>query len=157
MEKTIKFYVDHIGKSCDGCTKCCEGWLTTKVYDFEIGPGVGGCRFLGTKGCSIYQVRAYDPCQTFQCGWKENNNVPDFMKPNISNVIILVRILEDIPFYRIVKCGEELRQEVIDWANAFSKKGHHLIAYDSDSNLLVFSESRKFRELARKTYPTGVL
>lgn len=155
IEQRIKFYADHVGKSCDGCKKCCEGWLTTKVFDFEIGPGIGGCRFLGSSGCNVYQVRPYDPCKVFQCGWKENSNIPDFMKPDLSNVILLVRYVEDIHFYRIVKCGSDLTSQVSDWAKAYSKLGNHLIAYDNDGRLLIYSESRRFRELARKYYSLG--
>lgn len=156
MEQRIKIYADHIGKSCDGCTRCCEGWLTTKVYDFEIGPNTGACRFLGSSGCNIYQVRLDDPCKVFQCGWKENNNIPNFMKPDISDVIILVRYVEKFMFYRLVKCSNNLKKEVVDWAKEFSKKGNNILAYDNDGNLLIFSENRKFRELARKYYSFNV-
>ena len=155
MEKHIKLYVDGKGKNCNGCTRCCEGWLTTKVYDFDIGPGIGGCRFLGKNGCNIYQTRPHDPCKVFQCGWKENTQVPEFMRPDLSNVILLVRFIESFHFYRIVKCGDDLLPEVVKWAKDYSELGNHLIAYDKDSNLLIFSKERKFRELARKHYSLG--
>lgn len=151
---TIPIHVETLGRACAGCTKCCEGWLTTKVYDFEIGPGIGGCRFLN-KGCGIYQARPYDPCKVFQCGWKENDRVPYFMKPDISGVILLVRYIEDIYFYRIVKCGDELNPIVVKWAQEYSQNNNHLIAYDKESKLLIFSQSRRFRELARKHYTLG--
>jgi len=151
----VAIYVDGKGKDCNGCTRCCEGWLSTKVYDFEIGAGAGGCRFLSKNGCSIYQARPKDPCQVFQCGWKENTQVPEYMKPDLSNVILLVRFIEKYHFYRIVKCGDELSAKVIAWAKEYSEQGHHVIAYDKDSNLQIFSKDRKFRELARKHYSLG--
>ncbi|NBP58816.1 hypothetical protein EBU71_20180 [bacterium] len=155
MEHKIKFFVEGRGKSCGGCTRCCEGFLSTKVYDFEISPSAGGCRFLGKNGCNIYQVRPYDPCQVFQCGWKENTVIPDFMRPDLSDIIILLRYIESYHFYRLVKCSDDLKPEVIEWAKGHAKQGHHVIAYDKNSQLLIFSEDRKFRELARKNYTLG--
>lgn len=151
MSKVFKVYVDNKGRDCDGCTKCCEGWLTTKIYEFEVGPGTA-CKFMRHRGCSIYDVRPHDPCKTFQCAWKENDALPYNLKPDISKVILLLRYIEDMPFYRIVKCGNELKQEVKDWAQDYSKKGRNVVGYDNEGKLLIFSESRKFREAARKHY-----
>jgi Fe-S-cluster containining protein len=155
MESKIKFYIDSIGRSCNGCTRCCEGWLTTKVFNFEIGPEQGPCRFLGKGGCSIYEQRQYDPCQTFQCGWKENTSIPEDIKPSKSNVILLLRYIAPYHFYRMVKCGEPL-DSTYAWAKEYARNGGHLVGYDKGNNLQIFSEDRKFRELARKNFPMNI-
>ena len=150
MDKKIKIFVDHVGRSCDGCTKCCEGYLTTEIYNFPVDPNNGACRFLSRGGCSIYSLRPYDPCKTFQCGWKENTRIPEELKPNKSNVILLIRYMEGFYFYRIARASSKIDPNVLKWAEDFAKEGHHLTAYDQDGRLLIFSENRKFRELARK-------
>jgi hypothetical protein len=151
MEHRIKILADIKGKSCDGCSRCCEGWLVTTVFNYPIGPNYGGCKFLGKCGCSVYDARPYDPCQTFQCGWKENTRIPDFMKPDRSNIILLVRWLDSYFFYRMVKCGD-VPKYVYDWAKDYSRQGNHLLGYDDNNELLIFSEDYKFRQLAEKQF-----
>ena len=58
-------------RACDGCTRCCEGWLTGIAYGYEFYPGKK-CHFLSSKNCTIYPIRPDNPCKTFQCQWKEN-------------------------------------------------------------------------------------
>ena len=152
MNKVIRINVDHKGRDCEGCTKCCDGWLSSQIYNFNMGPGDGPCRFVVHKGCSIYELRPKEPCKTFQCGWKENDKIPYFMKPDISNIILLLRFLDGIPFYRMVKCSNSLDQKAIDWANEHSEKGHNLLAYDNEGKLLIFSKNKTFRESAKKHY-----
>lgn len=150
--KVTKVYVDSKGRSCDGCTRCCEGVLKTQVFGYDIGPGHGGCKFLGPKGCTVYDQRPIDPCRIFQCAWKENSRIPEFMKPDLSNVILMLRYLDTMPFYRMVKCVDNIEDSVYKWAEEFSQQGHNIIAYDKYGKLLIYSENRRFRELARQAH-----
>lgn len=148
-DKTIKIIVDTLGRPCDGCVRCCEGWLTTKIFETALGPMEGGCKYLGIKGCNIYEQRPTDPCKVFQCVWKENSSIPEFMKPNKSNIIMLLRYIEPFYYYRMVRTGE-VDPKVFEWAKEYSLTGKNLIAYDLNNRLMIYSQSAEFRNLARK-------
>ena len=40
--------------------------------------------------CSIYDERPEDPCRVFECGWKLNVTMPDWMRPDRSGAILIV-------------------------------------------------------------------
>lgn len=88
------------GRACEGCTACCEGWLKTEVDGCEVGPGTP-CKHLGENGCQIYPTRPKDPCMTFVCGWMMNPDLPDWIKPNKSKVILKPHYVWERPSSKI--------------------------------------------------------
>ena len=156
MNKKLTLYVETAGKSCAGCTRCCEGWLTAEIYDFKIGPDDGPCRFLAKSGCGIYSIRG-PLCKNFQCDWKENSQIPENMKPSLSNVIILSKKIEDYIYYRLVTAGTPIKEYVYDWAEEQASKGKHVVGYDNNGEFVIFSKDSKFRKLIEEYYvQTGV-
>lgn len=151
MSKTFSLYVDTAGRSCDGCTKCCEGWLTANIYGYSMSPSEGRCKFLGQGGCGIYPVRA-TLCKTFQCEWKVNSNIPYNMKPDLSDVILMTRQLDEYYYIRIVYAGKFMPNYVFEWAEAESIKGKHVVGYDKEKNLKVWSKDKKFIDKLKKSY-----
>jgi hypothetical protein len=144
-----RVWVDVKGRPCDGCTKCCEGFLVTSVMGIPIGPGKP-CRFVQKgHGCGVHDARPFDPCKVFQCHWKENNNIPEWLKPSNSRVILLLKHLSPYNYIRIVKTGVDPDPKVYDWAKEYAKNGAHLISYDYNI-LTVYSQDEKFIELATK-------
>ena len=101
-------------RSCDGCTKCCEGWLWSEAHGHKFWPG-RPCHFLGEKKCSIYENRPVDPCVNFRCEWLDNENIPEWMKPNVSNVIIYKRIENDSEILEFTEAGSRLDSRVLSW------------------------------------------
>jgi hypothetical protein len=76
-------------RNCDGCTVCCDGWLTGKANEHYFYPGQK-CYYVSDNGCTIYEDRPEIPCKTFSCGWLLDKEIPEWMKPsNIQAVIIL--------------------------------------------------------------------
>lgn len=140
---SFPIYVETLGRPCAGCTKCCEGWLYAKIYDFEISPTEGSCKFLSKHGCGIYPVR--EPlCKNFQCEWKENSNIPEYMKPDKSNVIILTKKLGEFIYRRLVTAGTPIKDYVYTWAEEEATKGRHSVVYSNLGELLVFSKDKNF-------------
>ncbi len=100
-------------RSCGECTRCCEGWLKANIKGYKIYPG-HPCFFLG-KNCTIYKDRPLMPCQTYQCEWLKNKDFPEWMRPDISNVIITERYREDITYYEVKETGKEISSITLNW------------------------------------------
>jgi Fe-S-cluster containining protein len=101
-------------RTCDGCTKCCEGYLPATIKGHSIYPGKP-CHFvvLGT-GCSIYEDRPERPCKTYECFWKSEVSVPENLKPSITNTIITWGNVTGFRELLLVQAGGYNR-EVVDW------------------------------------------
>jgi uncharacterized cysteine cluster protein YcgN (CxxCxxCC family) len=129
-------------RSCDGCTRCCEGWLSGNAYGYDFYPGKK-CHFLTSKSCSIYSVRPENPCKTFQCQWKENTQIPDWLKPDKCNTILLRRKYESYTYWFMVHTGKTVDPRVYEWANEQAGKGKHLMGYEFQQ-LKIFSQDQGF-------------
>lgn len=101
-------------RSCDGCTKCCEGWLWGEAHGHKFWPG-RPCHFMSNKGCSIYENRPDQPCKSFKCEWLENNEIPEWMKPDVSNVIIYKREENGKKILEFTEAGSRLDSKVLSW------------------------------------------
>jgi hypothetical protein len=102
-------------RQCGDCTKCCEGWLANEIHGHFTWPGKK-CQFVETgTGCSIYEDRP-ETCQRFECEWLKNYDVPAWLKPNKSNVILRMKYLDNIKYLEIIEAGEKLSAEVLSWA-----------------------------------------
>ena len=141
--KTVSIIQSH---QCNGCSRCCEGFLNAEIYGFNMSLNDGPCRFLIRDKCGIYPVRP-ELCKKFLCGWRENTSFPEFMKPNLSNIILLNKYIENFFYYRMVKCNIKIKQEVYNWAEQESMNGKHFIGYDNDGNPLIYSTSDEFKKL----------
>lgn len=106
-------------RNCDGCTKCCEGWLTGTIHGKSMWPGKP-CHFVQLgKGCSIYEARPDDPCKSFICEWKRDFDIPEWLKPSLSNVIIrksYVKISDvDVEFIQVIEAGSVITSQILNW------------------------------------------
>ena len=76
-------------RSCDGCTACCDGRLSTNVFGRKT---VGQpCHYLGENKCSIYKHRPKDPCKIFECSWLKDKHFkyPEWLKPDKSGLLLM--------------------------------------------------------------------
>lgn len=101
-------------RQCDGCTKCCDGWLVGVAHGKGFWPG-RPCHFVGKTGCTIYENRPEAPCKTFQCEWLKNEDVPEWMKPDRENIIIVERQKDDIKFWKVEEAGSKISVEALSW------------------------------------------
>lgn len=130
------------GRSCEGCTKCCEGYLVADIHAQQIGPGKP-CTFCTKgKGCSIYDFRPADICKTFKCEWLINPAIPEEMKPNKSHIIIKRTYIDDYYYIAIIPAGKPITREILEWAEkmveddklekVWLKKGRLEFAFSKD-------------------------
>ena len=116
MSKKIPLFVkDANGKSCEGCTKCCEGYLTADVAGEIIGAGKACSKVIPGVGCSIYQDRPKDPCRGFQCFWRASEIMPKEFKPSEVGVIVTSQERDGVPYLMMVEAGNEVPAEVLSW------------------------------------------
>lgn len=148
---------------CGDCTACCEGWFKpnigegwferespnhppqpAEIYGHQIKPGLG-CHFKSSH-CTIYENRPNHPCKTYECAWlkNKNNSIPEWLKPNISKVIITERQREQpsgtpIVFWDVTECGEQIISSHLNWILIFCEKNDIPVKYRIDG-----IEYRKF-------------
>lgn len=109
-------------RSCGTCTKCCEGWLGSAIHGKQMHKG-RPCFYLDKdcSACSIYADRPQDPCVDYSCTWllDKSDEFPMWMKPNISNVIITNREVENggnvYRYVDIIEAGSRMDVDVLNW------------------------------------------
>jgi hypothetical protein len=113
LNKTIP--IKSITRTCGTCTKCCEGWLQSTIHGHKMMKGIP-CHFVHVdKGCSIYNDRPKDPCRDFKCQWLVDYSIPEWLKPDVSNVIIKIDKINGIEYLNVVETGSKLDSTVLNW------------------------------------------
>ena len=138
-------------RDCDGCTKCCDGWLTGVAHGhkFHIGKP---CVYKGSNGCMIYEYRPYDPCVTFKWFWKYSNIVPLKFKPNLIGIILVERIVEGYKFLDINAGGKFPSVDFLEWIQEMYQTnkinnirlflGESLFLYSKDIDFINFCKEK---------------
>lgn len=102
-------------RTCDGCTKCCEGWLIATIKGQPMYPGKP-CQFVQIgKGCATYSTRPKNPCRTYKCAWLQNETIPEWIAPKTSGVIIAYQKIQDIVYVELTSTGQPVTDEVLTW------------------------------------------
>lgn len=104
-------------RSCGTCTECCKGWLFGTAHDKPFYSG-HPCHFLGKNCCTIYENRPEDPCQTYYCGWIKNDLFPEWLKPELSKVILTLRSWgenDENVYIEVLECGQKIDASVLNW------------------------------------------
>jgi len=105
-------------RKCGSCTKCCEGWLSATIYGRKMYTG-NPCHFKSNNGCSIYKDRPKEPCKDFKCEWLINEEVPEWLKPEYCNVILINENKDGFNFIRATEAGGKMPVEVLNWLFLF--------------------------------------
>jgi hypothetical protein len=102
-------------RKCGSCTKCCEGYLTGQALGHSFFSGKP-CHFvaIGT-GCTVYSKRPQNPCIDYKCDWLTNLDIPEWLKPEISNVIIDTRIHKGHTYINLREAGNVVSSRVLNW------------------------------------------
>lgn len=110
-------------RSCEGCTKCCEGYLPATIKGHSMYPGKP-CHFVIVgAGCSIYEDRPERPCKSFECFWKVEEVVPEKFKPSLSNTILTWGNPTGFKELLFISAGGH-DEEFVDWfADYVTKNG----------------------------------
>ncbi len=79
-----------MSRTCGTCSQCCR--VMAVEVDQDEGtyftPQGHWCKFCDKPGCSIYGTLYQKECKSFNCGWLENDNIPDNLKPNVSGIVL---------------------------------------------------------------------
>ena len=125
-------------RSCDGCTACCEGWLSAEALGKRFFPGQP-CHWMGCSGCTVYEDRP-KVCSDFQCAWKDTHFLPEWFKPSQSNVICLWRTwkqYEDCTpedrggvYLSVSEMGERISAQCLTWLNNYAAARQLNVKYE---------------------------
>ena len=75
-------------RECGDCNLCCTGVLTVKIFEHKVFPG-NACPLVCSSGCSIFNDQARpEVCSSYRCAWLQDQNIPEYLKPNKSNFIL---------------------------------------------------------------------
>ena len=145
------------GRSCDGCTKCCEGYLAGDIRNQYMGMLPDGsikpCFFVEIgKGCKDYENRPYDPCSTFKCDYLTNPDIPESFKPSRSQAIIITRTVNGQKYTKIIEAGRKLDSEVLSWARSYALVNELNLAWSVLENMFWIG-SAEFDQMMDKDYP----
>jgi hypothetical protein len=109
-------------KSCDGCTKCCEGYLSANIKGHDMGQGIPCPLVIKNVGCGEYETRPYNPCVVFQCEWRRNPYFDEWLAPIKTNVIFVRQIFDGFEYIQITEAGSPATEEVIAWAKNYAEE-----------------------------------
>lgn len=139
-------------RSCDGCTKCCDGWLTGSAHGHDFYPGKK-CYWSSKNGCNIYDYRPHDPCVTFKCYWKTNHLIPFEFKPNKIGVIFVERFLEGFFFLDVNYGGNSIPKVVIDWLYEMLSVDKLVnVRYRQDGKYVCLSNDNAFHDMMKNYF-----
>lgn len=105
-------------RTCGECTKCCEGWLFGEAHGKNFYKG-RKCHFL-EDSCTIYDQRPINPCKSYSCMWLIDLEIPSWLKPSLSNIIISKRKIENIEYLEVIETGIKIDSSVLNWLVQYS-------------------------------------
>jgi len=151
------------GRSCEGCTKCCEGHLRADIkLQNNAGEAFMGikddetlspCAFVQLgKGCGAYENRPVNPCQIFKCDWLTNPDMPESFKPSRSNAIFTTRTVNGVEYMKLIEAGRKLDSEVLSWAIEYVLMNGLNFSWRVQKNIFWIG-SEDFNIMMDKDYP----
>lgn len=117
--KPIDFFPKKSEKrSCGTCTACCEGWLHADVkidnIEYKVRPG-NQCPMIVNHQCSIHNSdrRPLHPCRDYSCMWLDNKDIPDWMRPDKSKVILTEKFYKGISYIQMAETGKKVDSSIL--------------------------------------------
>lgn len=140
-------------RECGECTKCCEGSLLLSVKGKTVNKS-NPCHFLSTLnkcgGCTIYEERP-KVCSDFKCDWLINPEIPEWLKPSLSNVIIINQDLADVPYYDVVETDGKIDSVALNWILLFAIRNKINLKYQVNGENNIFGSAAFIESLSKKT------
>lgn len=147
------------GRSCEGCTKCCEGYLAGDIRGHWMGLDENNerkpCFFVQQGiGCGDYENRPSVPCKVFKCEWLTNPNVPESFKPSRSGAIFSTRTVDGIEYLKLLEADDrkKLDSEVLSWAIEYTLSNGINFAWRVQKNIFWLG-SEEFNIMMDRDYP----
>ena len=117
-------------RKCGPCNQCCTGTLQGDIYGHAMDKG-RACHFLGGEGCTIYEKRP-TLCKQYECLWLQDDatNIPEWMRPDISKVIITHRNWgnnNENSYLSVAESGQKIDSVILNWVYMHVSK-HNICA-----------------------------
>jgi hypothetical protein len=139
-------------RTCGTCTKCCDGHLSAKIFDFEMGNG-NACplRIIG-GGCSIHNSPMRPSlCQNWKCGWLEDDGTlfDEWLRPNNVNFILIRFKVDNISWYKLAEAGEQISTLMLSYLiQIATRKNINLEYWIGNTQFLIGTE--EFKEYVKE-------
>ena len=145
------------GRSCENCTKCCEGFLAADIRGNYMGmqkdKTIKPCVFVELgKGCGEYEKRPVDPCRTFKCDWLTNPDMPESFKPSRAKSIFITRKVKGVEYMKLIEAGGKLDSEVLSWAISYALVNNLNFAWSVLDNIFWVGDE-EFNKIMDENYP----
>lgn len=101
-----------MSKECGECTVCCSGTLDAVIFEHTITKGVS-CPFVSKSGCTIHSERP-NVCRSFICGWLAHPNIPEYMRPDKSGVILISSKINNASILSAIEY-DQVTEKAVDW------------------------------------------
>jgi len=125
-------------RECGDCGKCCDGRFKADILGIPMGNGIK-CTYYDTKcGCTIYEDRPEHPCRSYNCEWLMNKDIPDWMKPTLSNVVISHKkhpTDDTLSYYDVMEHSKKMDSVVLNWVLRWALGNGKNIIYEVDGKL----------------------
>ena len=151
-----------LGRTCENCTKCCEGHLRADIklkdgreswIGMKDDKSFHPCLFVQQGvGCTTHDIRPINPCALFKCDWLTNEQMPDSFKPNRSNAIFTTRTIKGIEYTMLIEAGRKLDSEVLSWAIEYHLANGSNFAWRVLDNIF-WVGSEEFNNMMNEDYP----
>lgn len=116
----ISIAIGKNSRSCDSCTKCCEGWLSANINGEDMYPGKPCQNVKEGVGCMDYKNRPKEPCKTFECAWRATDYVPKEFSPTATGQIVVPQEVNGIPYLSMIYAGKEVEPGFLSWFVTFA-------------------------------------
>lgn len=130
---------------------CCQGWLTGEAYGHRFAPG-RPCGWLQPRGCSIYEHRPANPCQSFLCEWKRQPTIPDSLRPDLVGVIMVARVHAGREYIRVIESRGPVPDRIHEWAQTHSQQHSSNIVIPVTGGVRVYSSDPVFCSTIGEVY-----
>ena len=71
-------------------------------------------------------------CRAFKCGWLIDPRIPEWLKPELSNVIIAYPGLDDISYMSVLESGKPMNASTLSWIILFALENSYNLLYEVD-------------------------
>lgn len=134
-------------RTCGECKACCEGWLEGEVRGQKFFRG-RPCSFISCNGCTIYEERPKDPCQSYTCLWLTSESMPEWMRPDKSKVILTHKVEQGVPYVYAMETSTKMDSAILSWIvqSCFNNNWNLRYTVDFGNNYL---GSKEFVNLMR--------
>ena len=148
-------------RACGSCSLCCEGHFYLEcegeVYQIVDHP----CKYLSSdeKICTIYSKRP-KCCHTYNCLYKQDVSVPEWLKPDKSKFIFTVRKRHGVTYIEVKQAGGEFSDNIVKWIiDRLNEKHESFVIEYQDKVYLLQNDLVTFnqiKDMFQSKYQTGI-